>query len=210
MSKLSQIKFSHEDYLKHFTLKKEAMEKILGPMHNMVGHAIIPFDVGGLVDMYRFPKILEGTTFATMELIEPDGSGPKPSHIGTFELVACTSISIDDKKSEQIFNMIELHICSILTSVARLSHYEQLNPLDTCEVPSDTDGKQSLSLVFDEWKSPNAEFRIGPKKHGLLLCIEIFRSEMEYAMQNGSDALLDRLKKEGYYPYSDLNRESVV
>ena len=145
-----------------------------------------------------------------MELIEPDGSGPKPSRIGTYELVACTKIRIDDKKSKKLFDAIEFHICKILTSVAHLSYYEKLNPLDTCEVPADTDDKRFWSLVFDEWKSQSNEFRIGPKKHGLLLCIEIFRSEMEFAIQNDSQELLDRLKEKGYYPYSDLNRESVV
>jgi hypothetical protein len=41
----------------------------------------------------------------------------------------------------------------------------------------------------------------------LLLCIEVFRSEMEYAMKNGSEALFRLLKERGYYhPYSDLDR----
>jgi len=33
----------------------------------------------GAVDMYYFPHAIDGTGLATMELIEPDGSGPKPS-----------------------------------------------------------------------------------------------------------------------------------
>jgi hypothetical protein len=47
-------------------------------MHGFVGHAIIPFQIGGAVDMYYFPNGIPGTGFATVELIEPDGSGPKP------------------------------------------------------------------------------------------------------------------------------------
>jgi hypothetical protein len=32
---------------------------------------------------------------------------------------------------------------------------------------------------------------------------------MQYAMKNGSAAVLKRLKEKGHYPYSDLDREPV-
>lgn len=60
MSKRDQVaksEFSDEDYSQHYQLKKAGMEKVLGPMHDMVGHAIVPFQVGGPVDMYRFDSI---------------------------------------------------------------------------------------------------------------------------------------------------------
>jgi hypothetical protein len=38
----------------------------------------------------------------------------------------------------------------------------------------------------------------------------VFRSEMEYARENGGAKLIRRLKKAGYYPYSDLDREAVA
>jgi hypothetical protein len=40
--------------------------------------------------------------------------------------------------------------------------------------------------------------------------MEIFSAEMNYAMNEGSDKLFKKLKKAGYYPYSDLDRPSVV
>jgi hypothetical protein len=40
--------------------------------------------------------------------------------------------------------------------------------------------------------------------------MEVFRSEMEYAMEYGSTLLLDKLKAAGHYPYSDLDRGPVV
>ncbi|HHW31968.1 MAG TPA: hypothetical protein GXX20_09905 [Clostridiaceae bacterium] len=46
------------------------MESILGKQYHMVSHAIIPFNVGGTVDIYIYPHAIEGTAFATMELIE--------------------------------------------------------------------------------------------------------------------------------------------
>lgn len=32
------------------------LETVLGKSHDLVGHAIIPVDAGGTVDMYYFPK----------------------------------------------------------------------------------------------------------------------------------------------------------
>ena len=54
------------------------------------------------------------------------------------------------------------------------------------------------------------EFKIGNNKHGLLLIMEVHRNEMEYAMKNGTGKLIEKLKGKGYYPYSDLDRESVI
>ena len=201
-------KFSGDDYDRHYELKRQGLERVLGPMYELVGHAIIPFQVGGAVDMYYFPKALEGTAFATMELIEPDGSGPQPSRIGTYELVAFTKHKITDDDDKEAFNAIKRRICGIFTAVGRYSYHAQLNPLDTCEVPAG-EGEENRCLIFDEYKRPGVEFEIGKSEHGLLLCIEIFRGEMEYAMQHGSRVLIDRLKAKGYYPYSDLYREPV-
>jgi len=45
---------------------------------------------------------------------------------------------------------------------------------------------------------------------GLLVLIEIHRSEMEYAREHGGAKLLARLKRAGCYPFSDLDREPVA
>lgn len=66
---------------KYYELKQAGLEKVLGPMHGYVGHAIIPYEVGGTVDMYYFPQEDGSTAFATMELLNADGSGPKKSKI---------------------------------------------------------------------------------------------------------------------------------
>jgi hypothetical protein len=202
----STPRFSDKEYSLYYELKKIGLERILGTMDEVVGHAIIAFCVGGPVDMYRFTNGIPGTAFATMELIEPDGTGPKPSRIGTFELVAFTRHKMDDSK---FFNKVELRIRSMLTSIARLSYFEVMNPMDTCEIPGN-DGMETRYLVLGEWKKGGIVFHIGDRKHGLLLCIEVFKNEMEFAMKQGSKALFQRLKERGYYPYSDLDREPVA
>jgi hypothetical protein len=204
-------KFSDEQYSQDYEAKEKALARILGPMHNLVGHAIIPFQIGGAVDMYYFPNGIPGTGFATMELIEPDGSGPKPNRIGTYELVAFTKLKIppgQQTDTNSPFHKIERHMCGILTAVGRFSYEEVLNPGETCELPGEK-GQPTKCLIFDEYRKPGAPFEVNGQKHCLLLCMEIFRSEMEYAMQHGSAPVLKKLKEKGYYPYSDLDREPV-
>jgi hypothetical protein len=207
----SKPEFSDEVHNQHYEAKKEALQRILGKMHGFVGHAIIPFQVGGAVDMYYFPNGIQGTGFATMELIEPDGSGPKPNRIGTYELVSFTRHKIpdlDEKSDGHPFNKIERRICGIFTTIGFYSYEAVLNPGETCEVPG-KEGEPNKCLIFAEYRPQGESFMIDGKKHCLLLCLEVFRSEMEYAMEHGSDVVLKKLKDEGYYPYSDLDREPV-
>jgi hypothetical protein len=204
--------FSDAESRRYYEAKEKALERILGPMHNMVGHAVIPFQVGGTVDMYYFPNGIPGTGFATMELIEPDGTGPKPNRIGTYELVAFTKLKIPAQGMKagenDPFSKIERRMCGILTAVGQYSHDAVLNPGETCELPAQ-EGKPGKCLIFDQYQKNGIPFEIGGKKHCLLLCLEVFKSEMDYAMRNGSASVLKQLKEKGYYPYSDLDREPV-
>jgi hypothetical protein len=59
--------FSDDEYERDYELKSKGLEDVLGKMHDLVGHAIIPFAVGGAVDLYYFPNHTRGTGFATIE-----------------------------------------------------------------------------------------------------------------------------------------------
>ena len=206
---MPEQKFSNEEWEKDYEEKEKALENILGKMYEIVGHAIIPFSVGGAVDMYYFLNHIPGTGFATMELLDPDGNGPKPNRLGTYELVAFTKKLYNKSEETQTdFNLIERRICGIFTTIGNYSFQAILNPNETCEIPEDD--SENRCLIFDNYQPENKEFKIGEKRHHLLLCLEIFRSEMEFARANGSAQLFNLLKEKGYYPYSDLDRESVV
>jgi len=202
--------FSEEEFQNDYDLKSLGLETVLGKMHELVGHAIIPFSIGGAVDMYYFPNHIEGTGFATMELLDPDGTGPLPNRQGTYELVAFTKHDYnnsDDTQNE--FNLIERKVCGIFTTTGFFSRQAVLNPNETCEVPNG-EGEENTCVVFDNYLPDNKGFRIGDRNHHLLLCIQIFRSEMEYSRTNGSEKLFAKLKEAGHYPYSDLDRQPVA
>ncbi len=129
-------RFTNEQYDQDYELKKTGLEKILGEMYHLVGHGFIAFQVGGPVDMYYFPNANSGTCFATMELLEPDGTGPKPSSIGTYELVASTRYKIGNENTKVKFEEAENRLRGILTMIGRYSFEAKLNPRDTIEVPA--------------------------------------------------------------------------
>lgn len=215
--------FDEECWSKYYDVKKTAIETILGPMDDVVGHSIIPFDVGGALDMYYFSSCMPGTVFCSMELIDPDGEGPIPSSIGTYELVSCTKHkntgttkeTLEERKKriedDRITHFEKIHhrMCETMTTLACYSFETMLNPKETCEVPVG-DGKDIRCLIFDDFNSDVTAFKIEEKTHGLLLCIEVFRSEMEYAMEHGCEKILAKLKSANAYPYSDLDRDPVV
>jgi len=202
--------FTQEEYDKDYELKMVGLEHVLGKSYHLVGHAIIPFEIGGAVDMYCFPNGIKGTGFATMELLKPDGTGPIPNKLGTYELVAFTKHDIvEDREDTNPFNLIERRLCGILTSIGFYSFQAKLEPLETCEVPQ-SEGEPNICLLFDEYNPDGKEFLIGNRKHGLLLIMEIYRDEMEFAMNNGTGKLIEKLQEKGYYPYSDLDRKSVI
>lgn len=202
--------FSEEEFEADYEAKRKGLENILGKMHDIVGHAIIPFEVGGAVDMYYFPNHIPGTGFATMELLNPDGNGPRRNRFGTYELVAFTKLGYDSgKEMPTPFDLIERKVCHIFTTIGFFSQEAVLNPGETCEVP-DGDDEENTYVVFDLYEPDNKEFIVGTRKHHLLLCISVFASELDFARENGTSELLQKLKEARHYPYSDLDRESVA
>jgi hypothetical protein len=203
-----ESRFTDYEYANNYELKKKALEKVLGKMYRFVGHSIVSFDAGGPIDTYYFPNANDGTCIASMELLDPDGSGPMPSQIGTYELVAFTKLKITDETTKDKFRVVDQQLRTILSKIGHYSFEAKLNPKETVEVPFGDD-KPTRYVILDEYKKSNVDFMIGRKKHGLLLVVEVFKSEMEYAMTNGGQVLLDKLKEKGFYPFSDLDREPV-
>lgn len=202
--------FTQEQYDRDYEQKQQGLEAILGKMHNMVGHSIVPFYMGGSVDLYYFLNHIKGTGFATMELLDLEGNGPLPNELGTYELVAFTREQYsEDRNSQSPFNVIATRIRDNLTAVGGYSYETVFNPGDTYEsVFGEND--ENRYMILDNYIPENEEFKVGERKHHLLLCMEIFKSEMDFARAKGSEKLFKRLNGAGYYPYSDLDREPVA
>ena len=190
--------------------KSALMEEMLGKEHDMVMHAIIPYAIGGGLDLYYYPNDLPGTAVATKELSEIPGEGSSNDVYQNYELVMFTKhpLELDAAKNEDTaFGRAHSVINAVLNCIARYSAQATLNPNETCEFPADMPTVGGRCLIFDGYPSYPDE---APAEFGLLAVIEVFPAEMEYARENGGTKLLKRLKTKGHYPYSDMNREPVA
>jgi hypothetical protein len=189
--------------------KTGMMRDLLGPEHDMVLHATVPYFVGGSLDLYFYPKGVPGVGVATKELSDLPNEGSSNEVFDSYELVMFTRhpLALDDKdEAATPFGRALQNISPILNCMARYSEEASLNPHETCEFPEEFETLGGKCLIFDSYGQAADE----PADFGLLLVIEIHRSEMEYAREHGGQLLLDRLKEAGHYPYSDLDRPAVV
>ena len=190
--------------------KSRLMEEILGQEHDMVMHAIIPYAMGGGLDLYYFPNAVQGAGIATKELSELPNEGSSNREFSCYELVMFTrhALNLDEAKDENTpFGKAHKNINSILNYIAPYSAQATLNPNETCEFPAEMESVGGKALIFDAYGFRSDDI---VRRFGVLLIIEVFRSEMEFARANGGSELIARLKAAGHYPYSDLDREPVA
>jgi hypothetical protein len=190
--------------------KSRLMEQMLGKEHDMVMHAIIPYAVGGGLDLYYYPNGIPGTAIATKELTELPDDGSHNRTFSCYELVIFTRqrLNLDEAKNKETpFGRAHSNMNSILNVVARYSAEANLNPNETCEFPVGMNKVGGKCLIFDS-AGQHSDDHV--KCFGLLTVIEIYRSEMHFAMEHSGKLLLEKLKAAGYYPYSDMDRERVV
>ncbi len=190
--------------------KSALLEKSLGKEHDMVMHAIISYAIGGGLDLYYYPNGVPGTAIATKELSEIPNEGSSNRDYKSYELVMFTKhpLVLDDAHDETTaYGKAHANINAILKCIARYSADAQLNPHETCEFPAEMEYIGGKCLIFDGYDCHTDDLA---DNFGLLAIIEVFRSEMDFARQLGGGLLIERLKDKGYYPYSDLDRESVA
>ncbi len=195
---------------KWYDHKSALMEASLGKEHDMVMHAIIPYAIGGALDLYYYPNGVPGTAIATKELAESPNEGPSNDMYRSYELVMFTKHRLDLDAANDMntpFGRAHRNINTILNLIARYSAQAKLNPNETCEFPAGMEDVGGKCLIFDGYACHSDEV---VENFGLLALIEVFRSEMEYARKHGGAKLIKRLKDKGYYPYSDLDRQPVA
>lgn len=188
--------------------KANAMEKSLGEQTTLVGHTIIPFAAGGAVDVYYYHYAGGGTVLATQELINPTGPSPIPNALGIYELVAVTKHAYTIETNQGPFSKIERRFCETFTTIGNYAFEAKVEPGDTSELPMAE--APDRYFIFDAFLNTQADFIVQGQPYGLLLVIEVHKKEMMYAQEHGSKEVLALLKKQGYYPFSDLDRPSVI
>lgn len=213
LKKRKKRKEEEEERLEEEWYEKKCllMEQTLGAEHDIVMHALIPYELGGGLDLYYYPNGVKGTGVATKELTYACRDSSRNAIFDKYELVMYTDqeIHLDDANDENTsFGKEHSNINAILNCIAAYSSQAELNPNETCEFPEGMETVGGKCLIFDRYETENTE--PNDEKFGVMLIIEVFRDEMNFAMENGGEALLTKLKEKGIYPYSNLNRDSVL
>lgn len=188
--------------------KQTALDAVLGKMEEHVVHAIIPFAMGGGLDLYPFRRHVPGTLYVTQELFTwHKDDRPKPSKSGYFELAIAFREEVDMGGAEMPPSASQAS--KLLNPIAMYASMARLNPSETMEIPGD-DGQPNTCIVLDRLDLHGKELAAGGQPFFLLLVIHIHPSEMAFAREHTSPELFKRLKARGFYPYSDLDRPPVA
>lgn len=173
-----------------------AIETILGPSDDTVGHAPIPFefgaDIGGAADIIYFKKHLNGVISVTSELIGHDEQ--VQNDLGNYELMVAHR---DD----------EPWGADIISRLAYYTLEAKLNPGETMDLASAVPEKSTIAaFLFCNYGS----FTVRGRKAGLLLCIGITGDELKSCRAGKRDKVEKSLKAAQVYPFTDLYRKSVL
>jgi hypothetical protein len=173
-----------------------AFEVVLGKSDDRVLHGVIPFylgyENGGRADVVSFSHHLNGIVYVTAELIGCEEQSP--SVLGNYELMVC-------QREESEWG------CNVICMLAHYTLETVIEPGHTMDIgPAVPDDSTIVALLFDNY----AEFDVQGKPAGLLLCLGITAKELKACRADGSEAVVQRLRDAGVYPFTDLYRESVV
>ncbi|MEN9358970.1 MAG: hypothetical protein RL095_505 [Verrucomicrobiota bacterium] len=186
--------------------KKEAMERRLGKMHSLVAHHAVPFEAGGLLDVYNFPQ-KHGSALATLDIAAPGG---KPLRSGqALEFIAFTpyrmpEMSLVDTAANR-YDRTEQNLATVFTALAAHARDEPLAFGSVAEIPDpESDGSHAVmiedggKLDFDGSEVP------------LVLIVLITAQELAFARRRGNAQLREMLESAGIWPVSDPFRRSLV
>jgi Suppressor of fused protein (SUFU) len=173
-----------------------AIETILGPSHDMVGHAPVPFDmgadIGGAADIIYFKNHVKGVVSVTSELIGHDVQ--VQNDLGNYELMICHR---DDEPWGA-------------NVIARLAYYTlkaRLNPGETMDIGSAVpEGSTIRAFLFCNYGT----FDVRGCRSGLLLCLGITEDELKACREGKREDVENAVKAANVFPFTDLFRKSAL
>lgn len=172
------------------------MESVFGKSDDIVLHAVVPFEfgfeAGGRADVVQFKHYLDGTVYATCDLMCREEQ--VTNKLGVYELAIC-------HRSDEDWG------AAVVSALAYYTLDAQLQPGHTLDLgPSAPKASAVSAFLFDELVS----FEISGRPAGVLVCIGITTDELSACRQGRRDAVLKGLKSNGIYPFTDLGRGSVL
>ena len=169
-----------------------ALTSVLGPTDGAVLHAMIPFHLGGQADVVCFRKHIPGRAAATCELLGEESQ--IRNDLGTYELMIAHRDDADWGPN-------------VIARLGRYTCEARLEPGDTMQIgPAAPKGSAIAGFLFLEY----ARFVYREQRAGLLLCLGITADELDQCKAGRRAHVVEALNAASIYPYTDLQRRSVL
>ena len=179
---------AEDDWEEVSDARAAALARVLGPGDGMAFHAPHPFALGGHADVLGFFQHVPGAVYVTAEL-----TGKPDTCYAEYELMICHRAASEWGPS----------VISRLAPYTQQAYIAAGESMDIDEAtPEDSRIK---AFFFDTY----ATFTLFGHEFELRLCLGITKQELQFKMDHGPEKLLERLKRHGVYPYTDLERDSV-
>jgi hypothetical protein len=201
---------SGEAWKQHHEYVGARMEAVLGPEHDMVMHAIFPYAAGGALDIYFYPNGIPGTGIATKEISSGEAHPPSSNALfERYEMVMFTRHAMDSENArnpDHPWGHMFMRMQRVLNHLAPYSSQATLNPGNTLKFPADMPMVGGACFAIFPYGPELNE----PQPFGLMVPMELHPAEMAFAREFGAGQLYECLKAAGVFPYSDMDRASVV
>lgn len=187
-----------ENWTRLWNARVAALSQIFGKPADSVYHPDVPFQFrehGGAADVVAFPNHIPGTVFVTAEMTGRD-VGQIPASLGNYELAICTKKFLPG--AAEIISRLAAYTCEAV-----------LNPGETMSLGNILKNSAITALLFTTFGDAMKTFSFNDKRYGILLCIGITSNELKFVMENGSEKLLNLLKKNKIFPYTLFDRSSI-
>jgi hypothetical protein len=180
------------DYQRFYAQLFQPIEERIGRIDDKTLMAIIGFDGGGPVSLCTVGQGLEQfVTYVTCELCVRKAQ--KPAGCGRYELM----MTCDDQDWAR----------KILSNIGHMSIEAAFDHGHTVDIGQIVGPDCPLQgLVVERF----ARVKIRCRGYGLLRLHGVTRSELEFAMEEGADALLERLQHAGVYPRTSIHRRLSI
>jgi hypothetical protein len=180
------------DYQKFYKQLFQPIEERIGPVDEATLMAIIGFDCGGPVNLCTVGYGREPfVTYVTCELAILETQ--KPAKFGRYEAM----MTCDD----------EMWAREILTKIGQMSLENAFGHGHTIDIGQIVGADFPLQgLIVEEF----AQVTIDGSAYGLLRFHGVTRPELAFAMEFGTDELLEQLDRSGIFPRTSIHRRQSI
>ena len=171
--------------------RQTALEKLFGPSADHVLHALVPFHLGGQADVLIFENHIVGATlYVTADLTGDDSAQASNDVWDQYELAICVRGSDTWPPN----------------TISRLATYcinSPIRPGETMDIAEAVPQPSAISaFLFCDYGA----FSLTGKRCGVLLCVGITSEELQRSFEVGSSTVLEQLRGDDVYPFTDLRR----